>query len=313
MSRPVLSIGNIAVGGRAKTPLTGYIAARLRDMGERPAILSRGYARRDPVDGVVVVRDATGIRADLDRSGDEPLMLARQLEGVSVLVCPDRYLAGRLAEHHLGATVHLLDDGFQHFRLHRDADIVVVAREDLDLPPGDLPPGDLPPKGGSYKRIGRLRESVDALEAADALIYLDGEPRMADSGWRTADAGQRAWHARRRQSGAPLAGPVIAVAGIADPSRFFAALRSGGWTIARELPYRDHHRYTASDVAELSAAARAAGASAIVTTEKDLVRLLPFRPFAVPVTSVPLALELDDAAGFDAWLRTRLAAARAVA
>ena len=75
---------------------------------------------------MVVVRDPGGLRADLDRAGDEPLMLARQLEGVSVLVCPDRYLAGRLAEHHLGATVHLLDDGFQHFRLHRDADIVVV-------------------------------------------------------------------------------------------------------------------------------------------------------------------------------------------
>lgn len=277
-------------------------------MGERPAILSRGYARRDPVDGVVVVRDADGIRADLDRAGDEPLMLAHQLEGVSVLVCPDRYLAGRLAELHLGATVHVLDDGFQHFRLHRDADIVVVAHEDL------------PPEGGSSPTLpfGRLREPVDVLEAADALIYLDGEPRTAvgepwraAGGERIADGARRTWHARRRQSGAPLAGPVVAVAGIADPPRFFAALRSAGWTVARELPYRDHHRYSANDVASLSAAARSAGASAIVTTEKDLVRLLPFRPFAVPVTSVPLTLELDDAAGFDAWLRTRLAAARA--
>ena len=289
MSRPVLSVGNIAVGGRAKTPLTAYIAARLRDMGERPAILSRGYARRDAADGVVVVRDAGGIRADLDRAGDEPLMLARQLEGVSVLVCPDRYLAGRLAEHHLGATVHVLDDGFQHFPLHRDADIVLLGDQDL---------------AGSTLPTGRLREPADVLPAADAVIHLE-------SGTRTADSGQRTWHARRCQHGAPLAGPVVAVAGIADPSGFFAALRTSGWTIARELPYRDHHRYDARDVSNIFAAARSAGAVAIVTTEKDLVRLLPFRPFGVPVTSVPLTLELDDAPGFDAWLRTRLAAARA--
>jgi tetraacyldisaccharide 4'-kinase len=102
------------------------------------------------------------------------------------------------------------------------------------------------------------------------------------------------------------------VAGIAEPARFFSELRGAGWTIARELPYRDHHRYSARDVAGMFAAARSAGAAAIVTTEKDLVRLLPFRPFAVPVAGVPLILELDDAAGFDEWLRTRLAAARAV-
>jgi tetraacyldisaccharide 4'-kinase len=108
-----------------------------------------------------------------------------------------------------------------------------------------------------------------------------------------------------------LSAPVVAVAGIAEPARFFAALRGAGWTIARELPYRDHHRYSARDVTALFAAARSAGAAAIVTTEKDLVRLLPFRPFAVPVACVPMTLDLDDPAGFDEWLRTRLAAARA--
>src|ERR687890_667778 len=84
LSGPVISIGNIAVGGRAKTPLVALVARRLRDMGERPAILSRGYGRRDVADGVVVVRDPWGIRADIDRAGDEPLMLARNLDGMSV-------------------------------------------------------------------------------------------------------------------------------------------------------------------------------------------------------------------------------------
>ena len=90
LSRPVISIGNLAVGGRAKTPLAALVAARLRDMGERPAILSRGYARKNVADGVVVVRDPRGMRADLDRAGDEPLMLARQLDGVAVLVSSSR-------------------------------------------------------------------------------------------------------------------------------------------------------------------------------------------------------------------------------
>lgn len=288
------------MGGRAKTPMAGYVAARLREMGEQPAILSRGYGRRDAVDGVVVVRDAAGIRADLDRAGDEPLMLARQLDGVSVLVCGDRHLAGRLAEQHLAATVHVLDDGFQHFQLHRDADIVVVGEADLS--------------GAKTLPSGRLREPADAIAAADAVIALDWEfsgERIADSVERRADGGKRTWRAHRRSQMQPGADPVVAVAGIAEPSRFFSELRSMGWTIAREIAYRDHHRYSANDVAGMFAAARSSAAAAIVTTEKDFVRLLPFRPFAMPVTYVPLTLEIDDAAGFDEWLRARLAAARA--
>ena len=119
LRRPVVSVGNLAVGGRGKTPLVATLARLLLEAGERPAILSRGYGRTRPEDGVVVVRDPDGIRADLARSGDEPLMLARQLPGVSILVSGDRYLAGRLAEHHFGSTVHVLDDGFQHLQLDR--------------------------------------------------------------------------------------------------------------------------------------------------------------------------------------------------
>src|SRR6188768_3623822 len=126
LRRPVISVGNLAVGGRGKTPMVAAIARELLAMGERPAILTRGYARTRTEDGVVVVRDPDGIRADLARAGDEPLMLARCLPGASVLVCTDRYLAGRLAEHQFGASVHILDDGFQHLQLDRDIDIVMV-------------------------------------------------------------------------------------------------------------------------------------------------------------------------------------------
>src|SRR5260221_1959004 len=160
LTQPVISIGNLAVGGRAKTPMAALVAARLRDLGERPAILSRGYARRDAPDGVVVVRDPGGIRADLDRAGDEPLMLARQLDGVAVLVSSSRYLAGRLAEGYFGCTAPGLADGFQHFALRRDADILVIDREDLERP-DTLP-------------TGRLPEPIDAAAAADAFVALDG-------------------------------------------------------------------------------------------------------------------------------------------
>src|SRR6185369_3526449 len=125
-----------------------------------------------------VVRDPGGIRADLDRAGDEPLMLARQLDGVAVLASASRYLAGRLAEHHFGCTVHVLDDGFQHFALHRDADLLVIGRADL--------------KGGRTLPAGRLREPIDAAEAADAFVMLDEDLEEA-----LRELGRPTWRARR--------------------------------------------------------------------------------------------------------------------
>jgi tetraacyldisaccharide 4'-kinase len=289
LARPVISIGNLAVGGRAKTPVAALVAERLRARGERPAILSRGYARRDAADGVVVVRDPGGIRADLDRAGDEPLMLARRLDGVAVLASGSRYLAGRLAEHHFGCTVHVLDDGFQHFDLDRDADLVVLAPEDL-ADPRTLP-------------SGRLREPLDAASAADAFIALDGADveRVAD--------GRPFWHARRRMSGAP-AGPALAVAGIANPRQFIEGLRAAGCAVVSEIVFPDHHRYSSADARRIVETARASNAREVVTTEKDLVRLLPFRPFACPVTAVALTIDLDDPVGFERWLAAAIAGAR---
>jgi tetraacyldisaccharide 4'-kinase len=284
----VISIGNIAAGGRAKTPMAALAAALLRDAGERPAILSRGYGRRDTADGVVVVRDPGGIRADLDRAGDEPLMLARQLDGVAVLVSSSRFLAGRLAETQFGCTVHLLDDGFQHFDLQRSADLVVIAREDVERPI-TLP-------------AGHLREPLDAARAADAFVALDDSREIA-----ALAAGKPVWQARRRQGPVTTSEPVFAVAGIASPASFAAALRDAGWTVAAEQVFRDHHRYSRTDVAAIAARARAAGASRVVTTEKDMMRLLPYRPWPLPIEAVPLSIELDDRASFATWL---LAAAR---
>lgn len=295
LRRPVVSVGNLAVGGRGKTPMVAALVRLLLEMGERPAILSRGYGRRRRSPGVVVVRDPRGIRADLDRAGDEPLMLARRLHGASILVSSDRYLAGRLAEHHFGASVHVLDDGFQHLQLDRDVDLVIVEAGDLDPETATLPGG-------------RLREPPDVLIAADAVLSADAVE--LDGDWPAVFKVRRRLDAPRTECGALEACPVAACAGIAEPDRFFEELRSAGWTLTAAERFRDHHRYSARDLARLVSLARDSGARALVTTEKDYVRLLPFRPFSLPVAWVPLTMEPDPMPPFRDWLAAQLRAAR---
>ena len=214
----------------------------------------------------------------------------------------------------------MLDDGFQHFDLRRDADLVMIAQEDLDRPV-TLP-------------SGRLREPLDAASAADAFILLDSDAgsdagskdpaysggersagrtdvgRVFRPGIAVFRPGIPVWRARRQQAGATTADPVLAVAGIASPASFFTALRANGWNVAGEQPFRDHHRYSAADVTRIVERARAAGARRIVTTEKDLVRLLPLRPFALPIEAAPLTLALDDRPSFVEWLLSIVRRAR---
>ena len=306
LRRPVISVGNLAVGGRGKTPMVAAITRELLAMGERPAILSRGYARTRPVDGVVVVRDPDGMRSDLGRSGDEPLMLARRLEGASVLVSPDRYLAGCLAEHALGATVHVLDDGFQHLQLERDVDILIIGRDDVARPV-TLP-------------RGRLREPLDSMVAADAIVAADDDVEIDVSDleiplFRV----RRSLGAATGFSGGMVSSgsfvlersePVAALAGIASPARFFDELRTAGYSVALTLPYADHHPYSRADVRRVFEGASRAGAAAVVTTEKDFVRLLPHRPFPMPLGWVPLTMEPDPLPDFRRWLAESVAAAR---
>jgi len=275
------------------------IARLLLEMGERPAILTRGYARRRADAGVVIVRDPHDLRADLDRAGDEPLMLARQLPGVSILASSDRYLAGCLAERHLGATVHLLDDGFQHLQLDRDVDLVIVAGEDLDEHARTLP-------------FGRLREPVDTLLAATAVLAVDEQ--VLARGPDPKHAPFETFRLKKSVGGAigdvHAGGAAIAVAGIAQPQRFFDDLRGAGHEIAQTLAFRDHHPYSRRDLASMYASARAVGAVRVLTTEKDYVRMLPFRPFALPVAWIPLTVEPDPSSEFRAWLARQLDEAR---
>jgi tetraacyldisaccharide 4'-kinase len=307
LRRPVISVGNLSHGGRGKTPVVSLLARWLVEAGERPAILTRGYARSRPEDGVVVVSDGRHLLADVERGGDEPLMLARDAPGACVVVSEQRALAGALAERALGATVHLLDDGFQHLQLARDLDVVIVTREDL----ADRP---VP--------FGRLREPVAALAAADAVFMdvaaaPDDPPISAESGPAVAAPvrfllrraigeavplePERSWSAADRR--------IVAVAGIARPQRFVDSLRAAGWIVAEALMFGDHHAYTTTDLAAMAAAANRAGAP-IVTTAKDAARLLRLRPLPVPIAFVPLAIAIDPP-GFREWMFERLAEGRA--
>jgi len=299
LERPVVSVGNLRVGGSGKTPIVEHIARVLADAGYAPAILSRGYGRRSPSSSPTVVSDGTQILATIDTAGDEPLMLARALQhtGVRIVVGADRFSAGRLAETRLGATVHILDDGFQHLRLARDVDLLVTGEHDLSDEP--LP-------------YGRLREPLASAASADAVLVDAGYQDAAERIGRALRA-RNAYHITRSLlppcivgSGDTVVVPndsrVFAFAGIARPERFFADLTSAGWDVVGTRSFRDHYRFTAGDVARIAAAAKKAGAAIVLTTDKDAVRLPPASSMTMRLAAVPLVSTVEPAGEFRAWL-----------
>jgi tetraacyldisaccharide 4'-kinase len=303
LTRPVISVGNLSVGGTGKTPLAMMIAEWLLAQGERPAIVSRGYKRADPVDGVVVVSDGQRVLADLSHAGDEPLMMARAVPRAIVCVAEERHLAGVIAERRLGATVHILDDGFQHVQLARDFDVLVTS-------PGEITSGRPLP-------LGRLRESRDAAARADFVVVVNadiataraeawelgvsayaaahrtlGHPGAAGCGWVRPGAGGASG-----AGGAPGAAGAslgVAVAGIGNPAQFFAMLRSAGYRVETTMAFADHHRYTPSDVARIAAATQAAGATVVWTTQKDAVRFEPLGQLPFSLMAIPMRLRVDN-------------------
>ncbi len=306
LARPVVSVGNLRVGGSGKTPIVEYLARLLLASGERPAVLTRGWGRRRTADGVTVVSDGARVCAGLDAAGDEPLMLARALPGVSVLVGADRYLSGCLAERRLGATVHLLDDGFQHVELERDVDLLLVSEDDLQDKP--LP-------------AGRLREGLAAGAAADAALITAGYDTAAERIGRAFHISPvfrvtRTIGAPRMVGGArdtvvvPQASRVFLATGIARPDRFVGDISATGWEIAGVMEFRDHHPFDARDVKRIAARARAAGSAIVLTTEKDAVRLAACDLGDLPIASVPLMVGIEPARAFSEWLLARLHASR---
>jgi tetraacyldisaccharide 4'-kinase len=284
LSKPVISVGNLSMGGTGKTPVVAAIAQWLIGAGHRPSILSRGYGREDAVDGVVLIDGATTVA----QAGDEPLMLSRQVPGATVCVSPDRYLGGVLAEK-LGCTVHVLDDGFQHIELARDLDILVTTI-------GEIPNGRVLPRG-------RLREPQDAAARAHFLVVSDAPAGAASAEAWTLGISQSCGSIRKlgepsgiRDQGSGVRDrKVLAVAGIANPERFVTSLRDGGWNVVEVMAFGDHHRYSPKDLIAIESKMRSAGADAVFTTDKDAVRFESLT-LSFPIYRVPLVIEFDPPA-----------------
>jgi tetraacyldisaccharide 4'-kinase len=276
---PVISVGNLRVGGTGKTPTVLWLVDRLRALGARPAVAMRGYGggRASVPTWIAPSRDASGARAraiaDLgfrvvavERAGDEQgipdeaLLVALRAE-VPVACAPDRVLAARAASA-AGSDVVVLDDGFQHRRLHRDLDIVLTRRCE---------------SGESVLPAGPLREPWRALRRANLVMAPDVVDAPATAMVATARARAVGWvdHVSATASPAALDGwrgrDVVAVAGIARPERFFDALEDCGVRVRERRVFPDHHRYTAKDWAAVCRLAREG--EGIATTEKDLVKL----------------------------------------
>jgi len=266
------------------------------------------------------VSDGARIHEPVERAGDEPYLLARALTGVPVVVCADRYLAGRIAEARFGATVHLLDDGFQHLPLWRDCDLLLMSAADVHDRP--LP-------------AGRLREPLTSGRSAHALLVAGSAEDVAAvtaavpvSPHFTVTAridAPRLVHPFGTPWTAPASPRVVAVAGIARPERFRASLSALGWDVVHWQTYPDHHWYSSLDVARIEQAARSRGAAAVVTTEKDAVRLEALRAGAgrsgaeratgasagaAPWVFVPLHVSIEPHETFRRWLSARLVQAR---
>lgn len=266
---PVVSVGNLSLGGSGKTPFLILLGELLKARGIKFDVLSRGYGRTSR--GVLLV-EPDGSPPEF---GDEPLLISRRLQ-VPVVVGEDRYEAGRFAESRSGPQMHLLDDGFQHRRLARDFDIVLVTPEDARdrlLP------------------AGRLREPLCALGRADAVVLTSGASADAFP-----LAEQVVWRVRRGIVPGNMPERPIIFCGIARPQNFLLQLRAAGVDPVAEAFFRDHHAYREKDIRDLLRLRERSEAGGFVTTEKDAVNLAGYMGALAPLAVVPVKMELAEAA-----------------
>ena len=271
----VVSIGGLTMGGAGKTPLVEHIARRLAENGKQPAILTRGYRRKSATRAVVVPR---GQEASIELTGDEAQMFIRS-GAAHVGICAHRWEVGQRLERELHPDVFLLDDGFQHLRLKRDEDIVLIDA--------------LNPLAGGLFPLGRRREPLEGLKRATAIVITrvdQLEDRMEVAGIERL--------VRRYNAKAPIfrcrivprewveldGGATIALAsvpfrrvaafcGLGTPKSFWKTLAQLDLEVVSTWAFEDHHAYRSEDLRRLKQQAQAAGAEVLVTTEKDTMNL----------------------------------------
>ncbi len=310
---PVISVGNLLMGGTGKTPLVHYIARLLQQQNKKPAILSRGYKGSAAAPINLVANDST-ILLEAAEAGDEPRLLAEKLPGIPVITGKNRVITGRFAIDSLGADTLILDDGFQHLALQRDLDLVLFSSRKL-LGNGRVLPG------------GELREPVSALKRADAFIIMDIDharerkihefiqqlrtqypekpvfsgiyepekmlPRMYN--------GKNDFISHAEAATIPLYG----FCGIAGPESFKRTLELSGVKLTGFQAFADHQDYSETKIESLLQKAKNAGAAGLITTEKDLVKLRRLPPVDLPLLALPVQLRFTK--DFDRFLTDRLA------
>lgn len=268
LPRKVISIGNITVGGTGKTPVTIFLAEFYRKSGKKVAVLSRGY--KGSASGAAIVSDGNSLLLGPAEAGDEPYLIASRLKGVPVVVCPDRVKGGSLLIERFSPDIIILDDAFQHIRLKRDVNIVLIDSEE------GFGPGYLLPRG-------ILREPVSQLKRADFALIKGGPAKGVE--WEALQkysVPSMAFHYKASSvydidTGEELAAEAlsgkkgVAVSGIANPASFIDTLSALKISFARTFSFPDHHSYSEKDIIEIEKAA--SGNGFVITTEKDGVKL----------------------------------------
>jgi tetraacyldisaccharide 4'-kinase len=307
----VISIGNLTVGGSGKTPLASFVAGALRESGYRVGVASRGYGRRGSR-APRLVSDGRRLLTDPDAAGDEPYLIARDNPSVPVAVGGDRVAAARLLLLTGPLEAIVLDDAFQHRRIARDLDLLLVDGQD-------------PWGNGRMLPRGPLREPLSAAARADAIVLTRSAGRVP-----AAVASVLERHNPRaavlhcglepeafvRAEGDPVGLASLkgfsayAFSGIARPERFEEEVRRLGLRLLGARRFPDHHRYSRRELEDVGRDARAAGAEVIVTTEKDAVRIADRPAGAPPLYALALRVTFPWGTPLQSWLLDRLAALR---
>jgi len=310
---PVISVGNLVLGGTGKTPLVQYIAKLLQQHNRKPALLSRGY-KGSSTNAINVVSNTTNVLLDAAEAGDEPRLLAEKLPGIPVITGKKRFTTGRFAIDSFGADSLILDDGFQHMALKRDLDLVLFNAQKR-LGNGRVLPG------------GELREPLSALKRADAFI-ISGIDESLDRNVKEFISLLGALHPEKpiftgtykpekmlfrvhyglndtiSQADACKI-PMYGFCGIARPESFKKTLETCKMNLTGFQAYEDHHTYSVDNIQSLLDNAQNSGADGLVTTEKDLVKLRNIFPQEFPLLVLPVQLRLDE--NFDRFLISHLA------
>ena len=304
LSAPVLCVGNLTMGGTGKTPTVVALGLLLQQKGLRISVLTRGYRGRHS-GSPLLVSDGRQIIATAEWAGDEALLLAHRLPGAVVAVGKNRAEAGKWVESRFPVDVHLMDDGFQHLRLKRDLNLLLI---DVTNPwSGGLPP------------LGRLREPVQGIRRADAVLLTHVDPRQ--------DYAAIAETVHRHAPGIPILRGVsrishagipqdkecigredfqglemLAFAGIGKPWFFFEGLKQLGARLRDQIAFPDHHRYTREDYRQISTRCRELKVKLVAITEKDAMRLDLSQLPGLRVAVVKMKLEFLEPERVTFWL-----------